>query len=144
MKRAETMTKLRQPLILVALIFGCSPSAMHNQFRADAISAVSSHMTDQDRQSYKLQAHTNPWGEGAIVSNSSVSRTEDVRLWVYGDATAFALDEDSRRLTEGLSPVDAASENLQRRFGLGKVSKSEIRARVFRAITQGTPLPETQ
>lgn len=138
------MPKSLYVLLMVLCIVGCSPSELHRQYGANAISTVYNHMSEQDRQSYNLQAHSNPWGQGAVIFNANARRPDDVRVWVYLDPTAFALDEESRLVTGELPLMDAASETLQRKSGIVNVSRDEVRSRVFRAISQGTPLRETK
>lgn len=146
----QTMTKSWVPIALAAVVTACLPSGLPasavERFKTQAVSVVLSHMTDEDRRSYKLQGHGNPWGEGILVIDGNAHRPEDVRVWAYladGDRV-FCLDRETQAITQDIPTIDAATDEVHRRLGLSAVSRSEIRSRVVTAIARGVQLMEVR
>ena len=130
-------------LFVIVFFAGCSPAQMHEKYVAQAIAAVDSQLSEADRKTLTLKGEASPWGQGVIVYNANAARPDDVRAWVY-TGQAFAIDDASRRLTPGLLPVARAPRDVADLIALEQVPPSEIRRRVFRAISDGTFLPETK
>ena len=131
-------------LFVIVLSASCSPAEMHERYRAKAIAAVESQLSEADRKTLTLKGEASPWGPGVIIYNANAARPDDVRAWVYTGRQAFAIDDASLRLTPGLLPVARAPRNVADMIALEGVPPSEIRRRVFRAISEGTFLPETK
>jgi hypothetical protein len=123
-------------------VTACSPVQWAKEQEVRALQTVSSHISAPGEPP-RLRADANPWGQGMLVFTAEAAREEDVLIWFCTTEGSFALDQRSSQRTPGLPLLDEAADPIQRKPGLDGIPKSEVYARVFRAIRSGTYAAET-